>query len=157
VGFAASSQGSKDLWASTLLPLLQLSINREIKLIGGLQNLNQIFSKQDTLALIHALSQRKVHDKHLWTILMKCVLQRLKTEEWELNELAEIVKDLNVLKLKSDAFYNHIVRYITDKDLLISNRSLDTESQSYFFMALFVLNGNLNNPKFFEQMKEVIS
>jgi hypothetical protein len=45
VGFAASSQGSKDLWASTLLPLLQLSINREIKLIGGLQNLNQIFSK----------------------------------------------------------------------------------------------------------------
>lgn len=59
---------------------------------------------------------------------MKCVLQRLKTEEWELNELAEIVKDLNVLKLKSDAFYNHIVRYITDKDLLISNRSLDTES-----------------------------
>jgi hypothetical protein len=67
------------------------------------------------------------------------------------------VKDFNIIKLKSDAFYGAIVKYIVDQDLMAEEvYNLDKQDQSYFFLALFVLNGNLNNDKFFEQMKEVV-
>ena len=48
---------------------------------------------------------------------MRSVLKLLKTNDLSLNEIANIVKDLNVIKLKSDTFYNKIVDYIVKQKL----------------------------------------
>ena len=116
----------------------------------------KILSKQDTIALIHALSSRKVHDKNLWTILMKSTLQSLnQSTTWSLQDLSELLKDLNIIKLKSDSFFNSIVNYIIDHHLLSPNHETPSNSithseLSFLLMHIFILNGNLNNEEFFE-------
>ena len=79
---------------------------------------------------------------------MRAILTFIQNKDFNLNEIAEILKDFNMIKLKSDMFYNKIVEYVVAQNFL-ETESLDKQDESYFLLSIFILHGNLNNPAFF--------
>ena len=68
---------------------------------------------------------------------------------------------MNIIKLNSDPFFATLASYIVKNKLLEvpeqgNFTSIGYLEQSYLFMHLFILSGNLENQEFFEQMKRVI-
>ena len=98
-------------------------------------------SKQSVIGLIHALSYRKVHDKNLWSVLIRGVLLHL--EEFDYSEIAGVMKDLNNIKIKSSVFYERIAQRVLDAQFL--EQSIDKSDEVYFFLSLFILHGEINN------------
>ena len=86
---------------------------------------------------------------------MRSVLSLIHSKSLSLSDIAYLIKDFNNIKLNSDVFYNAIVSYIVAQNL-IKNEKLDRNEESYFLVSVFILHGNLENEKYFEQIKGLI-
>ena len=86
---------------------------------------------------------------------MRSVLSLIHSKSLSLSDIAYLIKDFNNIKLNSDVFYNAIVSYIVAQNL-IENEKLDRNEESYFLVSVFILHGNLENEKYFEQIKGLI-
>ena len=60
LSFALSKQGDDEFWSKILLPMIALSLTRELKLFEG--KIEKVLTKDDALSLAHALGQRRVTD-----------------------------------------------------------------------------------------------
>jgi hypothetical protein len=103
-----------------LLPALQLSLNREIRDKGGIQNIDKILSKYETFGLINALSTRKVHDINLWTILIKRVLSLMQQKELDLRDVNRLILDLRDVKIIADYLFQYLATYISSNSLILN-------------------------------------
>jgi len=64
ITFSLLQLGSDEFWAQSLLPMVQIALQKDIKENKGVINL----SKTEMMSMIHCMSQRKVVDAQIWSI-----------------------------------------------------------------------------------------